>query len=123
MFIFFGVCSAVDVTGKAHACGFKVLFDGAGLGFSRFLSAVILIIPLLIIAGNFVNLKLSGKLKEYFNAICFAAGFVCCLLLAIVLPQYVSLAWGGWLYIVLAVAGVAVSCIEYLKEKITANNA
>lgn len=116
MFVFFGLCSAVDVAGKAQANGLKVLFDGKGLGFSRFLSAIIIIIPILIIIGNFVNLNLSGKLKEHFNAICFAAGFICCLLLVIVLPQHVTLAWGSWLYILLAIAGVAVSCVERLKK-------
>ncbi len=118
MFIFFGLCSAVDVAGKAHAGGLKVLFDGTGLGFARFLSAIILIIPILIIAGNFVNLNLSGKLKEHFNAICFVAGFVCCLFLAIALPGHITLAWGSWLYILLAVAGGGVSCIEHLKRKL-----
>lgn len=116
MFVFFGLCSAVDVAGKAQAGGLKVLFDGEGLGFSRFLSAIIIVIPILIIAGNIVNLKLSGKLKEHFNAICFAAGLICCLLLTIALPQYVSLAWGGWLYILLSITGIAVDCIEHLKK-------
>ena len=116
MFVFFGLCSAVDVAGIAQAGGLKVLFDGKGLGFSRFLSALIIIIPILIIAGNFINLNLSGKLKEHFNTICFAAGFTCCLLLAIVLPQHVTLAWGSWLYFLLSITGVAVSCIEHLKE-------
>ena len=116
MFVFFGLCSAVDVAGKAQANGLKVLFEGKGLGFSRFLSALIIIIPLLIIAGNFFNLKLSGKLKEHFNAICFAAGFICCLLLTIALPQHISLAWGSWLYILLSITGIAVNCIEHLKK-------
>lgn len=118
MFIFFALCSAVDVMGKAQANGFKVLFDGSGLGFSRFLSLIIIIVPILIITGNFIDLKLSGKLKENFNAICFGTGFIVCLLMAIVLPSHISLAWGGWLYILLSAAGVAVSCIEQVKASI-----
>ena len=43
MFILFGFCSAVDVAGKAKVCGLKILFEGDGLGFSRFLSALILL--------------------------------------------------------------------------------
>lgn len=112
MFVFFGFCSAVDVAGKAQVSGFKVLFDGTGLGFSRFLSIIVLIAPILIVAGNFVNLNLSGKLKENFNAICFGAGFIACALMAITLPSAISLAWGAWLYILFAAAGTAVSCIE-----------
>lgn len=115
MFLFFAI-SAVDVAGKAQAGGFKVLFDGTGLGFSRFLSAVVIIIPVLIVAGNFVNLNLSGLLKENFNAICFIAGLISCLLMALILPTHISLAWGGWLYILLAAAGIAVSCIDHIKK-------
>lgn len=115
MFIFFAI-SAVDVAGKAQAGGFKVLFDGSGLGFSRFLSAIILIVPILLVLGNFINFNMSGKLKENFNAICFVAGLACCLLMAIALPQNITVAWGGWLYILLAAAGTAVSCIERFKK-------
>lgn len=115
MFLFFAI-SAVDVAGKAQAGGFKVLFDGAGLGFSRFLSAVIIIVPVLIVLSNFVNFNLSGKLKENFNAICFVAGLISCILMAIALPFQITLAWGGWLYILFAAAGTAVSCIDLIKK-------
>lgn len=115
MFIFFA-CSAVDVAGKAQAGGFKVLFNGKGLGFSRFLSAIILIVPIAIVVGRFVNFNLSGELKEHFNTICFVTGFVACLLMAVVLPQGISLAWGGWLYVLLALAGIAVSNINYINR-------
>lgn len=115
MFILFAI-SAVDIAGKAQAGGFKIIFDGKGLGFSRFLSVIILTVPLLVIVGNLVNLNLSGNLKKYFNAICFASGFTTCLLMAIVLPAYVTLTWGGWLYILLASVGTAVGCIELLKK-------
>lgn len=116
MFIFFGLCSAVDVAGKAQANGFKVLFDGKGLGFSRLLSAIILIAPILVVIGNFVNFNLNGKLKENFNAICFVVGFIACIIMSIALPEHISLAWGGWIYALLAACGTAVSCIEQLKK-------
>lgn len=117
MFIFFAI-SAVDVAGKAQAGGFKVLFDGKGLGFSRFLSAVILIVPIVIVAGNIVNFNLSGKLKENFHAICFVVGFAACLIMAIVLPEHISLAWGGWVYVLLSAAGIVVSCIADIKKSL-----
>lgn len=117
MIIFFGLCPAIDVAGKAQASGFKMLFNGKGLGISRILSAIILIVPILVVAGNFVNFNLTGKLKENFNTICFVAGFVSCILMAIVLPEYVTLAWGSYLYVLLAAAGTIVSCIELIKNK------
>lgn len=118
MFIFFGCFSAIDVAGKAQAGGLKVLFQGKGLGFSRFLSGIILIVPILIILNTFVNLKLSGKIKEHFNAICFFAGFMFCILLAIALPSQITLAWGSWLYFIFAICGIAISCIDNINEYI-----
>lgn len=115
MFIFFA-SSAVDVAGKAQAGGFKVLFNGNGLGFSRFLSGVILVIPVLIVLNTFLTFNLSGKIKENFNVICFVVGFISCILMAIALPDYISLAWGSWLYVLLSVAGAAISCIERIKK-------
>lgn len=115
MFSFFAI-SAVDIAGKAQAGGFTVVFDGKGLGFSRILSIIILVIPVLIVLNRFVDLKLSGKLKEDFNFVCFAIGLVCCIFMAIILPELISLAWGGWLYIILATAGVAVTRIETIKK-------
>lgn len=115
MFIFFAV-SAIDIAGKAQAGGLKVLFNGRGLGFSRFLSGILLIIPILIILDKFVNLKSGDKIKEHFDSICFAAGFIICILLAIALPQHITLAWGSWLYILLSLCGVCVSSIGYIKR-------
>ena len=117
MFVLVGFCSAVDAAGKAQAGGFKVLFEGRGLGFSRFLSALILIAPILIVAGKFVNFKLSASIKENFDALCFIAGFILCLIFAMALPNGISLAWGGWLYVILAVFGTAVSCLDKIVKK------
>ncbi len=117
MFIFFGLFPAIDIAGKAQAGGLKMLFKGDGLGFSRFLSLLILVAPIMIIVNHFANLNLNGKIKEHFNAACFAAGFVCIVLMAIVLPEHTTLAWGSWVYLFLAVAGAAVSCIELIKSK------
>ncbi len=117
MFIFFGFCSVIDIAGKAQVAGLKILFEGDGLGFSRFLSFFILIAPILIIVNRFANLNVNGKLKTHFNAICFAAAFVCILLFAIALPEHTTFAWASWAYLLLTAAGAAVSCIEYLISK------
>ena len=64
MFILFGFCSAVDVAGKAKVCGLKILFEGDGLGFSRFLSALILLAPMLVVLDESTNLKLTAKMSR-----------------------------------------------------------
>lgn len=87
MLIFYGFCPVIDILGKAKANGLKVLFEGSGLGFSRFLSLLILLAPLLVIVGKPISAKLTGMLKDNLCIICFLAGIVLCLLFAVVLPN------------------------------------
>lgn len=91
MFVAFGFCPAIDVAGKAKINGLKVLFEGSGLGFSRFLSVLIFLAPMFVVLNKSVNLKLTGKLSEHFCMLCFVAGVVLCLLFAIALPSGISL--------------------------------
>lgn len=91
MFVAFGFCPAIDVAGKAKINGLKVLFEGSGLGFSRFLSVLIFLAPMFVVFNKSVNLKLTGKLSEHFCTLCFVAGIVLCLLFAIALPSGISL--------------------------------
>lgn len=91
MFVAFGFCPAIDVAGKAKINGLKVLFEGSGLGFSRFLSVLIFLAPMFVVFNKSVNLKLTGKLSEHFCMLCFVAGVVLCLLFAIALPSGISL--------------------------------
>lgn len=91
MFVAFGFCPAIDVAGKAKINGLKVLFEGSGLGFSRFLSVLIFLAPMFVVFNKSVNLKLTGKLSEHFCTLCFMAGVVLCLLFAIALPSGISL--------------------------------
>lgn len=91
MFVAFGFCPAIDVAGKAKINGLKVLFEGSGLGFSRFLSVLIFLAPMFVVFNKSVNLKLTGKLSEHFCTLCFVAGVVLCLLFAIALPSGISL--------------------------------
>ncbi len=88
MFVAFGFCPAIDVAGKAKINGLKVLFEGSGLGFSRFLSVLIFLAPMFVVFNKSVNLKLTGKLSEHFCMLCFVAGVVLCLLFAIALPLW-----------------------------------
>ena len=91
MFVAFGFCPAIDVAGKAKINGLKVLFEGSGLGFSRFLSVLIFLAPMFVVLNKSVNLKLTGKLSEHFCTLCFVAGVMLCLLFAIALPSGISL--------------------------------
>lgn len=112
MFILFGFCPAIDIIGKAKIGGLKLLFEGSGLGFARFLSIFVLLAPMFVALGRSVDLKLTGKLAENFSALCFVAGIVLCLLFALALPSGANLAWGSWLYMLTGVLGVIVCRIE-----------
>lgn len=112
MFVASGFCPAIDVAGKAKINGLKVLFEGSGLGFSRFLSVLIFLAPMFVVLNNSVNLKLTGKLSEHFCMLCFVAGVVLCLLFAIALPSGISLSWGSWLYMLISLLGIGVCRID-----------
>lgn len=112
MFVAFGFCPAIDVAGKAKINGLKVLFEGSGLGFSRLLSALIFLAPMFVVLNKSVDLKLTGKLCEHFGTLCFMAGVVLCLLFAAALPSGISLSWGSWLYMLMALLGIGVCRID-----------
>lgn len=116
MFVFFSFCPAIDIVEKAKINGFKLLFQGKGLGFARFMSALVIIAPLVIIVGHFVDFKLKGKVKEYFDALCFAGAFLFAMILLMALGKGFSFAWGGWIYLVLALLGIAISCIPSIAK-------
>ena len=108
MFIFFGFCSVLDVMGKAQMSGLTLLFKGSGLGFYRFL-----------VLGKSVKLEFTGKLNDKHYTMCFVVGIVLCAIFALSLKDRVTLAWGGWLYMVTAAVGVAVCNIEKLAKNKT----
>ncbi len=114
MFILFGFFPAVDVAGKAKICGLKILFEGDGLGFSRFLSALILLAPMLVVLDGSTNLKLTGKMSRIPAFFFFGISIVLCLIFAHVLPSGLKLAWASWLYMLAGVIGMAVCNIEKL---------
>lgn len=116
MFILFGFCSAVDVAGKAKVCGLKILFEGDGLGFSRFLSALILLAPMLVVLDESTNLKLTAKMSRIPAFFFFGISIVLCLIFAHVLPSGFKLAWASWLYMLAGVIGIAVCNIEKLSN-------
>lgn len=117
MFIFFSFLPSIDIMGKAKSNGFTLVFRG-GVGFFPWImSALMIIVPIVIGVSLFVDFKLKGKLKENFQAICFAAAFVFGLLLLVTSSSTgISLAWAGWVYMVLTLLGVAVSYIHLIDK-------
>lgn len=134
MFLFFAFGGATKLSASISSLGsaespsfsfFKMLSDLEDIGFTKFIGILMLAAPILVILGNFVDLKLKGTLKEKFNLICFVAAAALCLVFWISLPGEsgggfsisMTLAWGSWLYLVLAIAGIVVA--GYL-DKLTA---
>ena len=116
LFLLFCFCAAVDVAGKAKVCGLKLLFEGDGLGFSRFLSALILLAPMLVVLDESTNLKLTAKMSRIPASFFFGISIVLCLIFAHVLPSGFKLAWASWLYMLAGVIGIAVCNIEELSN-------
>lgn len=108
MIVFFAFCPAVDVMGKATANGLKVVFDGSGLGFSRFVSTLMLIAPIVVIVAQFVKIKTPAAMNVTLEDGCFIAGIVFFVLLAVALPKGITLAFGSYLYFVAAILGLVV---------------
>lgn len=119
MFIFFGFCHVIDVMGKAQMSGLTLLFKSSGLSFYRFLTLLILLVPILIVLGKSVKLKFTDKMNENYYTLCFVVGIVLCAIFAISLKDQVTLAWGGWLYMVTAAVGIAVCNIEKFEKNKT----
>lgn len=109
MFVFFAFCPVCDILGKAAVNGFGVLFDGRGLGFARFMSALLLILPIVFIILEFVDIKMSDQIKKNTGLICFALAILFFILFAVSLPKGTSTAWGAYLYFVLSIIGLFVS--------------
>lgn len=121
MFLFFacGTAASIEIGEDITFTGFNLAFkpghaitDIVDLDFARVIAIVMLILPLIIIVGNYVDIKHKG-IKENFNALGFVATFALSLFLCFALPNEtkfeatidMSLGWGSWLYLVLSVIG------------------
>lgn len=117
MLVFFTLCSAIDIAGKAQVNGLQLIFKGKGLGFARFVSLLMVLVPIFAIVAQFVDIKLKKELKDNLSGICFAASVALALTLAACLGSGISLAWGSWFYMLTAIAGVLVSYIHKFAGK------
>ena len=107
MFVLAGFCPLVDVMGKATVNGFKVLFDGEGMGFSRFMTFFVICAP--IATCFFAAFKgIEDRLTLFGFGIC----FVSVVIFWLVLPELCSLATGGILYLILAIVALVLNYIE-----------
>lgn len=107
MLVFFAFCPAIDIMGKATATGLKVVFKGSGLGFSRLVSTLMLIVPIVVIVAQFVKIKTPAGMIVTLEDACFIAGIVLFILLVVALPEHTSLALGSYPYFVAAILGLA----------------
>lgn len=117
MFIFFAFCPVCDIMGKAQINGFQLVFKADGLGFSRFLGFLLLIIPILIVVFGCVGSKGNNGLGDKLPAICFGASFIIGIIMAACLPKGVALAWGAYINILAAIAGAVVCGMAIYAKK------
>ncbi len=103
----FALLPVADVLGKTTANGLKVIFDGEGLGFGRFCAIMALLLPIAAAVLQFVKVELPAAVESRLNLIWSAASLVFVVMMAIAFPEGVSLAWGAYIYCLLAMAGIA----------------
>lgn len=104
MAVIFAFCPIADVFGKATFNGLKLAFGSKGYGFGSFCAFMSLLLPIAAIIFRFVTVKLPDKIEARFNTIWAAASIIFILLLTVTFPNGISLAWGGYIYILLAIA-------------------
>lgn len=107
MFILLAFFPALDIAGKAKVNGFKVVFEGSGLGFPRFIMFLMLVIPLIIVICQFFNQRLKEAVKDNLELLCFTAAIVLFIIFAICLNTGLSAAIGAYLYLVFGIIGFA----------------
>ena len=119
MFLFFALINAISVLIVGFN-GFQVAFSSilSNIGVARFFAILLILIPIVIVVDEFINFKanLPAKLKENFGTCMFGLGVLLAIIFAISLPTGVSLGWGGILYILFALAGIAVCNINKIMK-------
>lgn len=116
MFIFFAFCPAIDILGKAKFNGIKVIFDASGLGFSRFMGFLMLLVPIFVLVKQFVQFNVSEKIKENIEVGCFGLSFFFFLIFWAALPTGANLAIGSILYALFAVLGILICVLPKLSK-------
>lgn len=118
LLVFFSFCPICDILGKATFNGFELVFDGKGMGFLRFLGAMMMLVPLFQLIVVCIYIPALKPHKELLMLICPIVCLVLALLLAMNAPKGLSIAWGAYLYMIVAVAS---SIINYLVKSAEKN--
>lgn len=112
MFVCFALCPSIDIAGKAQANGLSLIFNGKGMGFSRVIAFLMIAAPVLAVLSEGIGFKLTNNPKEYLSGLCFCASLLLSLILAASFPTAVSFTWGSWIYLILSIAGTAISYLH-----------
>ena len=108
MLLFFGFGSAVDVYGKVQTSGIKLLFNGK-FNAGNIWMLLIFAAPILVILGEVMGMSIIKSYKGNLSGIWFICGFIILTIFGLAMPSEASLAWGSWLYLILALLGFFVS--------------
>ncbi|MDE7412192.1 MAG: hypothetical protein K2N05_00175 [Muribaculaceae bacterium] len=112
MLLCFGFGSAIEVYGKATASGIKLLFNGK-FNAGNIWMLLIFAAPILVILQEVMGMSIFKSYKGNLSGVWFICGFLLLTLFAIAMPSTASLAWGSWLYLLLALAGF---CVSYMHK-------
>lgn len=111
MFVFIAFCPIADVMGKYKFSGFDFLFkEGVKFGY-RLLSFLFIIDAIALLVCQLVDLKLNEGLAKNLNTILAGAAVLFFLIFAISLSEGVSVAFGAYLYLLLALVGLVGSIL------------
>ncbi|MCH5347148.1 MAG: hypothetical protein J1E63_08555 [Muribaculaceae bacterium] len=108
MFVAIAFLPIIDLLGKQQYSGFQFISQANKLNFQVFLVALMMIAPIVLIVKQFVDFGLKAGLKENFEKILLGAAAVLFLLLAVSVPEGVTVITGAYIYFVLALLGLGV---------------
>lgn len=115
LFVLAAFCPVVSALGIKTANGFEVLFDGDGMGFSRFVILLMMLIPACMIVTTALNFAPIPELKGKLPLIHCAVSFVLGLLFIIAIPGLLSAAFGTFLYLLISAAGAVLAFVAEAK--------
>lgn len=111
-FILLAFCPSVNAI-LGDVSGFAVVFDAKGLGFSRFLMFLTIVLPL---AASIISFVVPAKSADLLEMVLFAGAFVLGILTQISFPSAMgmsfSLVFCGWFALLLCLAGAALGFIS-----------
>lgn len=111
MAVIFAFFPVADIYGKITANGLKLIFSGKGFGFGKLCATLSLVLPVAAVVLQFVSIELPARVASGFNIIWAGASLFFAVLMTMTFPNGVSLAWGGYLYCLLAIACIVLDLL------------